>query len=90
MTTTIDKRTAVSCQKVSDKNQSGIMLISGDMYTHTHTHSVHSKCVYSYLVLLLGLGLLIVHMRIEALINERGATLTCYVNGAVNMRAGCI
>ncbi len=87
MTMTIDKGTTVSCQKPGDKNQWGISLLSGD--TRTHTNSVQA-CVYSYLALLLPLSLLIIHMRNDTLINERRATMTCYVNGSANVRASCI
>lgn len=57
VTATTDRGTAVSCQKLSDKNRLSILLLSGD--THTHTHKQHTKpqcvCVYSYPALLLGL-----------------------------------
>lgn len=36
------------------------------------------------LILLIGLS------RVEALINEKGVTMTCYVNRSVNMRASFI
>ena len=49
-----------------------------------------SACVFMAGADSLCLILLIGHLRIEALINEKGATMTCYVNRSVNMRASFI
>lgn len=91
MTTTTDKGMVVSCQERSDNNQWGILHLSGD--THTHTHDVQSNnraFIFISGTVAVALSVLIGHMRIEPLINERGATMTCYVNGSTNTRAGFV
>lgn len=55
------RQTAVTCQNLSDKNQWGVLLLSGDMYTQTHTHTVCKAItviVCSYLALMLALSLI--------------------------------